>query len=573
MQGVRMSAICTKAQAFHDALVDSDLVSGPIKSDSQRYCSTMSVQTSAAGRSLQLSLGAVIKTSTVTSSHPPSQHSCRSSAGNCDSLCLSAVVLTLSPAVALWNRVFHLFRLSPAGVSSSGCTEVTTYPRIRWEVDSNGMLLFLKWEFVVGNSCCSDDFERIGMACCCCCLEHSCSRLQSTTRLCAGEYSESQAVPADQWILILPQCTEAEVYLRADVAANVYNALYMSAPFVLLCMVATLLVQQRGNSRFLLTAATSANSAHSKQPLPLRWGVPAAMAAVLLSWPQSSMFAKSLATCTGVAAGHLLNVSVHYFLHVCVALLAKLCKNARQSITPSKARRVVLGFRVCTTTALTVITVLVLTFVHVFVGLCAATGILAYSIASEAARAVAIQRVKSYDRDVTGLKEEQQEVENGSAISGKVRVRHQGVPGSIGVPPVRELAQDAASGCAGSIHDHSTSCSCLQSRGHTVISLMLMSSLLALPSAVAAVKSCWLPQAMEDVLPAASIVVWALLLSEACKSDSSQQSSCMSKTSSPSAVLGSCASQSQGICHCKFSQLALSQVSDSCCGCMMCMHH
>ena len=133
-----MSGGCTSAHTFHDALVDSELVSQP--THKYGYCSTVSVQSAAAGRSVQLGLGSLVAGVTVRAR--PVQ-SCPSGAGVCESLCSSAISLQISPAVAFWNRLFRQFRLLPEGVSASGCTEVIIVPAIRWEVGANGMLLSL----------------------------------------------------------------------------------------------------------------------------------------------------------------------------------------------------------------------------------------------------------------------------------------------------------------------------------------------------------------------------------------------------------------------------------------------
>ena len=131
-----MSASCTSAHTFHNALVDAELITE--RTAKHSYCSTVSVQSVAAGRSVQLGLGSLVGIRTVRAW--PSQ-SCPSGEDGCDSLCSSAVSLQLSPAVVLWNRVFRSFRLLPAGVSVSGCTEVMIVPKIKWEVGFRGMLL------------------------------------------------------------------------------------------------------------------------------------------------------------------------------------------------------------------------------------------------------------------------------------------------------------------------------------------------------------------------------------------------------------------------------------------------
>jgi hypothetical protein len=138
-----MTASCTDTHRFHDALVDSDLVSGPIKKYSRQYCSTVSIQTAIGRHAIQLSFHALLVGTTVSCSQLDCQHSCPSEARSCASLCSTGVVVALSPAVVFWNKVFPVVRLSPAAVSASGCTEMTIFPRIRWEMLSNGVLLSL----------------------------------------------------------------------------------------------------------------------------------------------------------------------------------------------------------------------------------------------------------------------------------------------------------------------------------------------------------------------------------------------------------------------------------------------
>jgi hypothetical protein len=140
LQGVRMNATCISPHSFHDALVDSDLVTKPIKKYTQQYCSTLSFQTAKGRHSVQLSFGALLAGTTLRCSQVGCQYDCLSQASSCDSLCSAAVVVTLSPSVLLWNKLFPFLSLAPAGVSTSGCTEVTMSPRTRWKAMSNGVL-------------------------------------------------------------------------------------------------------------------------------------------------------------------------------------------------------------------------------------------------------------------------------------------------------------------------------------------------------------------------------------------------------------------------------------------------
>ena len=89
----------------------------------------------------------------------------------------------------------------------------------------------------------------------------------------------------------------------------------------------------------------------------------------------------------------------------------------------------------------------------------------------------------------------------------------------------------------------------------TTLPVKLVVTRLALPSAIAAAKSSWSAQAMEDVLPASAIVVWAWLLSAVCKFES------IVHGSNSSTKLSSCGGRPTGACQCKFSQLAFSQVA------------
>jgi hypothetical protein len=291
------------------------------------------------------------------------------------------------------------------------------------------------------------------------------------------------------------------------------------------------------------------------------------VAAVLLSWPQLTMFAKGVAACTGLAAGHILDLCVYYCLHAGTALLSKFNRRGKphHHTVPSR-RQMVLGLAISSTTALTLGTLLFLTFLHIFLGLLFATALVAYSCASESARAVDILCVKSCDLTLTSMECDMNRLENsGSAISqSHLRVRHCASACTDATLTGKQASLTTSDCDFGSPHADTTSCSCLMSRGSVVICVMLVSTTLALPSAVATAQSRWSPQSMEDFIPAASMVLWACLLSVACSSQSCQQSVDFSTVPSPSTMHSSCTSKSQATKGCKFSQLAFSQVSSAC---------
>lgn len=136
---MRVSAGCNKTHRFHDALVNSSLVSQRIKQQVDRYCSTVSIQTKVLSSIVHLGLSASVLGTSVT----PKLVHCAQNPSSCDDQCLSAVVLKLSPAVAAWNRVFPILGLSPAATSVSGCTEVPMYPKHAWQQSPAGALLML----------------------------------------------------------------------------------------------------------------------------------------------------------------------------------------------------------------------------------------------------------------------------------------------------------------------------------------------------------------------------------------------------------------------------------------------
>ena len=331
-------------------------------------------------------------------------------------------------------------------------------------------------------------------------------------------------------------------------------------------MVATILLKLVCTSQVLLPLATPAKPDRS---FIWQFG-PAVTAAVLLSWSQGGIFSKSIALCTGVAAGHLLDVCLRCCFGAVGALRAKLCKQV-DGAQPTTAVRD-LGSHVFSKAALACIAILLCcTFLHAFLGLCVATALLAFSIASEAARAAARKRISSNASQST----QQQPVAEQSVVpSGAVRARQQVSQSSIGVNPVEGHGNDIAQDYdVPSCDDNAVCrCSCVQARGHTVVGLLLLSSALALPSAVAAAKSSWSRQAIEDVLPASSIVLWAWLLSVTCRSSTSKLSTCMPGSNEPSPLMNAYTSRHTAACQCEFSQLAFSQECLSLCSCVLCMH-
>lgn len=339
----------------------------------------------------------------------------------------------------------------------------------------------------------------------------------------------------DEWMLILPQCSEAHAYLKTNVAENMYNLIYTSAPFVLLCMVGTCVMQLAGSS--------------DRDPLILR--LPVLSVAALMCWPQNGVVSKSLSLCTGVAAGHLLQVSVHR----CMLAGEWVCKLRMQATSQGKKEEAVDGSRI----SATLIVILPLTVIHVFLGLLASTVLLACSIVC--AKAAIIQRDESLDQDISGEDQAQDGKESkGPGFSTPMRrARHQGDSPSTSY--VGQERKHTTSDCtAGTLHPCMHSVSSLDRCGHHTVCLALMSTLLALPSAVAAARSSWSQQALEDILPAVSVVVWACLLSSSCYSERHRRfdhTQGHTEVAAPSTA-------SQQHCGGSFTQLACSQVRLAC---------
>jgi hypothetical protein len=388
---------------------------------------------------------------------------------------------------------------------------------------------------------------------------------------------EAKDAYIEGWMLILPQCSEVLLHLRADVASRTYGVLYMTAPLTLLCIVATLLLRASGSSScsVSLAAAGHADSMPSEKSL---WWWPTCIAAVLMSWPQLNIFAKGMAACTGIATGHLLDVCVCYCLRAGTALLSQLNKRrkSRPCTVPEKRHRVVLGLATSRTDAFLLVTLLLLTFLHVFLGLLLGTFLVAYSCASASQRNADTPCAKSHDLNVTSMERAVSRPNIvGPAISrSQVRVRQHSALASAypDDTPVGKHEPPTAAECSfGSSHADCTSCNCLLARGHIAICVMLVSTALALPSAVATVRSGWTPQPAEDVAPAVSIVLWAFLLSATCSSHSCQSAG-VSTVSSRAKKHGSLASQCQATKGCRFSQLVFSQVSFTCNSWILCMN-
>jgi hypothetical protein len=386
---------------------------------------------------------------------------------------------------------------------------------------------------------------------------------------------EAKDAYIEKWMVILPQCSEVLLHLRADVASGTYGVLYMTAPLTLLCIVATLLLRLSGSSScsIALAAAGHADSMPSEKSL---WWWPTCIAAVLMSWSQLNIFAKGMAACTGVATGHLLDSCVCYCLRVCGALLFQLNKRrkSRPCTVPAKRHKVVLGLTTSSTDSFLLVTLLLLTFLHVFLGLLLGTFMVAYSCASASQRDADTPCAKSHDLDVTSMERDVSRPNIvGTAISrSQVRVRQHSASAYPDDTPVGKHEPPTTADCSfGSSHADCTSCNCLLARGHIAICVMLVSTALALPSAVATVRSGWTPQPAEDVAPAVSIVLWAFLLSAACRSHS-YQSAGVSTVSSRPKKHGSLARQSQATKGCRFSQLAFPQVSLTCNSWIVCMN-